>query len=98
MLDNRKVLINPDKVNMADQEDVATATVNLFDRIQTLPGHIQLLALAAAFVLIIDASGYNAQDAFTATKNLMHSPSTMTRKGLKFQAMEYNIRENLNGR
>jgi hypothetical protein len=89
---NRKVLIDRDRLNQADKAEVARACVTIFDQVQRLPKHIQLMGLAAAFILTANASGIPAQDAFTATKNLMHDPLTSTGIAPQFQAMDYHLR------
>lgn len=90
-----RLLINRDRLMNAPRAQVASATVNIFDRIQGLPKEIQLLALACAFILTADASGIPAQDAFTASKNLMVDPNTQTGLGREFQAMRHHLRTEL---
>lgn len=99
-MENKRILIDRDRMNTADKGDVAQATVSLFDRIQHRPKHIQLLALAAAFTLMSSASGIPAQDAFSATKNLMYDPLTQSGIAPQFQAMEYHLKTEVlpNGR
>lgn len=88
---NRKVLIDRDRVMDADKGEVARGCVHIFDRVQHLPKHIQLLSLAAAFILTATASGIPAQDAFTATKNLMYDPLTPSGIAPQFQAMKFHL-------
>lgn len=88
-------LIDPDRVNMASRSAVATATVKLFDRIQSLPAHVQLLALAAAFRLLCKASRLQLTDVGTAVENLMHDPLTSTGMEPRFAAMYYHLESHL---
>lgn len=92
MLNKKKLLVDRDRLMNANKAEVARDTVTVFDRIQHLPKHRQLLALAAAFLLTADASGIPAQDAFTATKNLMKDPLTSTGLSPQFQAMKFHLR------
>lgn len=92
MQDNKRILIDRDRINSADKAEVANTCVSLFDRIDMLPKHIQLLGLAAAFILMANASGIPAQDAFTATKNLMKDPLTATGIAPQFQAMDFHLK------
>lgn len=87
----RKSLVDRDKLNSARQSEVANACVSVFDRIQGWTREKQLLALAAAFVLLADASGIPAQDVFTASKNLMADPLTQTGLAPQFQAMRFHL-------
>jgi hypothetical protein len=87
-----KALIDRDRMNSADKGEVATACVRVFDAIQSLPKHVQLLGLAAAFTLMANASRIPAQDAFSATKNLMYDPLTRSRTAPQFQAMDFHLR------
>lgn len=79
-------------MNDADKVEVASACVRCFDAIQALPKHVQLLGLAAAFLLMCNASGIPAQDGFTTVKNLMYDPLTRSRTAPQFQAMDYHLR------
>lgn len=98
-MDNKRILVDRDRLNHADKREVAAACVKVFDAIQLLPKHVQLLGLAAAFILTSNASGFPAQDAYTATKNLMYDPTTRTGIAPQFQAMDYHLKtEVLHGR
>lgn len=91
-MDNKRILIDRDRLNMADKRQVAKGCVRVFDRVQEMPKHIQLLSLAAAFILTANASGIPAQDAFTATKNLMYDPLTRSGIAPEFQAMDFHLK------
>jgi hypothetical protein len=88
----KRILIDRDRINHADKKEVAQACVRVFDAIQALPRHVQLLGLAAAFILTANASGFPAQDAFTAVKNMMYDPLTRSRTAPQFQAMDFHLR------
>ena len=63
--------INRDLLNNADAETVARAGIDILDRMQNHPQHIQPLALAAAFITLADHLRVPAQDLFTVTTNMM---------------------------
>lgn len=87
-----RVLIDRDKMLNAPRRAVAQATVRLFDRIQSLPREVQLLALASAFTLMASASNIPAQDAFEASHNLVRERRNgQTLLAREFQAMEYHL-------
>lgn len=86
-----RLLVNRDKIMFASKTDVANACVSIFDRIQEWSREKQLLALAASFVLLADASGIPAQDVFTTSKNLMADPMTSTGLAPQFQAMKFHL-------
>lgn len=71
------------------------ATVKLFATIQKLPREIQLLALAAAFILQSEALGFDTNDAYAAVTNLMKDPLTRSGRGSQFDAMKWHISEEL---
>jgi hypothetical protein len=91
MTKRNRLLVDRDKLNHASKSNVASRCVDIFDRIQGWPKELQLLSLAAAFLLSADASGYPAQDAFTAVKNLMADPMTSSGLAPQFQAMRYHL-------
>jgi hypothetical protein len=75
---------------------VARLCVMLFNAIQNHPRkEEQLLALAAAFLLMAEAAGIPAQDAFTAVKNLMADPLHSDRIEHRFAAMRYHLETEL---
>lgn len=86
-----RFLLDRDKMNHASKADVGKAMVTIFDRIQTWGREKQLLALASAFVLLAEASNVNAQDVFTASKNLMYDPLTASGIAPQFQAMKFHL-------
>lgn len=86
------ILIDRDRLMNAPRGAVANACVRLFDRIQDLPHEHQLLAFAGAFVIMAEAYGFPAQDAFTAVKNLMLDPENATGWDHRFDAMRWNLR------
>lgn len=64
-------MINTDKLNNADAEQVARAGIAILDRMQNYPQHIQPLALCAAFLVTAEHLRIPPQDLFTVTKNMM---------------------------
>lgn len=88
---NKRLLVNRDALMNAPRQKVADACVAIFDRLQGLPKEMQILALAAAFLLSTDASRIPAQEAFTATKNLMFCERTSSKLDLQFQAMKFHL-------
>lgn len=90
-----RLLVDRDKLMNAPRSKVADICVALFDRIQGLPKELQILGLAAAFLLTADASRIPAQEAFSAVKNLMASPLTTSGLDLQFQAMRYHLETEL---
>lgn len=91
----KSLLVDRDRLTNAPRQKVADACVAVFDRLQGLPKELQILAFAAAFILSTDASGIPAQEAFTATKNLMFCERTASKLDLQFQAMQYHLRTDL---
>jgi hypothetical protein len=95
-LTNKTTLIDRDRIVNADRTTVARLCVLLFDRIQTHSNYEeQILALAAAFLLMCEACGIAAQDAFTAVKNLMADPLHADRIEHRFAAMKYHLETEL---
>ena len=86
-----RTLVDRDKLNMANREDVAATCVRIFDRIQGMGKEKQLLGLACSFILLAEAAGIPAQDVFTASKNLMADPMTQTGRAPQFQAMRFHL-------
>jgi hypothetical protein len=92
----RRLLVNRDRLVNAHKTRVANLTVSLFDRIQGHPvKEEQLLALAAGFVLMSEATGVPAQDAFQAVKNLMVDEKHSERRDHRFAAMKHHLETEL---
>lgn len=91
-----KALINRDRLMNASQSAVADGCVKIFDRIQGWPKEYQVLSLAAAFLLTCMSTRIPAQEAFTATKNLMADPLTSSGMGLQFQGMKFHLDTEVN--
>ena len=70
-------MINNDKINNADSERVAKATMALLSRLQDFPEHEQVLASAALFLTISEHHRQQPQQVFTVTKNLMFGKERM---------------------
>lgn len=65
-----------DKIVNAPRDVAANATLLLIDRLQEFIEHhpgVQVTASAALFLLLCEKFGVQAQDAFTAAKNLMNA-------------------------
>lgn len=65
-------MLNRDLMNMVPVKEAATSTLAIIDRVQTLPPHLQVIAIVAAFKLLIERYGVDPQDAFTVTDNVMN--------------------------
>lgn len=63
--------INRDLINNASADHVSRAGIDILDRMQNHPQHIQPVALAAAFLTIADHLRVPPQDLFTVTRNMM---------------------------
>lgn len=88
----RRLLVDRDRLVNAHRANVARLTVLLFDRIQLHESkEEQLLALAAAFLLMAEACGVPAQEAFTAVKNMMADPMRASGIYHQFDAMRYHL-------
>lgn len=75
---------------------MARLCVLLFDRIQLHENkEEQVLALAAAFLLLAEVAGIPAQDAFVAIKNLMADPLHADGIEHRFAAMKYHLQTEL---
>lgn len=63
---------NRDVMNMAKPRDVAQASMGVLNAIQDHRPEIQIMGAAAVFLQLADHLGIPAQEAFTATKNLIN--------------------------
>lgn len=92
----RSLLVNRDALVNANRSRVAHLCVLLFDRVQSEPRkEEQLLALAAAFLLMAEAMGLDAQDAFVAVKNMMADPMRASGVFHQFDAIKYHLKQEL---
>ena len=89
----KSLLLDRDKMNDAGRYQVASAAIRALDRIQALPREVQVLALASAFLLTCTVADVPAQDAFTASKNLMYDPMTQTGIAPQFQGVQRYLEE-----
>lgn len=87
----KKVLVDRDRLMNADAAVVATDTVHIFDRIQGKPHERQLLALACAFSLLVEACNLEPFDVVTAAKNVMADRVSAAGRRPQFKAMEYHL-------
>lgn len=88
-------MIIRDQLNNAPSEEVARVSYALIDRLQheyEQPG-VQVAAAAAFFLLVAERFGVPAQDAFTATKNLMNDRDNRLKH--EFQAARAFLREEI---
>ena len=85
--------MNRDLLNNADPVAVRTATVSIFDRVQSQQPHVQLMSLCAAFLILAEHWRIPAQDVFTVTKNLMNDADG--RHVVEFNAMRQYVKDEL---
>lgn len=65
-------MLNRDSMNLVPVKEAATSTIRVIDAIQTLPPHLQVIAIVAAFKMLTERYGVDAQDAFTVADNVMN--------------------------
>ncbi len=63
---------NRDVLNSAAPRDVAMAGMTVLDRLQDFRPEIQIMGAATVFLSLAEHLGIPAQEAFTATKNLIN--------------------------
>lgn len=91
-----KTLIDRDRLVNADRLAVARLCVKLFSSVQSHETYEeQLLALAAAFLLMAEVTDIPAQDAFVAVKNLMFDRIHADGMDHRFAAMKYHLENEL---
>lgn len=64
--------LDRDALNNANPKAVAMATLQTLMGLENHPPHIQVMAAAAVFLSLADHLGIPAQEAFTATTNLIN--------------------------
>ncbi|MGH0000080.1 hypothetical protein ACQU0X_08365 [Pseudovibrio ascidiaceicola] len=64
--------IHPDDLNLIPAKAAATSTMAVIDAVQDYPPAVQIIAVVAAFKLMIERFNMNAQDAFTVADNIMN--------------------------
>ncbi len=64
--------LNRDTLNMAAPVNVARAAMTVLDRLQDFDPEIQIMGAAAVFLELAEHIGIPAQEAFSATKNLIN--------------------------
>ncbi|WP_139812523.1 hypothetical protein [Ensifer aridi] len=64
--------LNRDVMNMAAPVTVARASMTVLDRLQDFKPEIQIMGAAAVFLELAEHLGIPAQEAFSATKNLIN--------------------------
>lgn len=63
---------NRDVMNMAQPKHVAGAAMGVLNAIQDNRPEVQIMGVAATFLSLAEHLGIPAQEAFTATKNLIN--------------------------
>lgn len=91
MSDRKRLLVNRDRLLHAPRKKVAQACAALFSTVQGLAKEVQILALAAAFTIICEATKLPPRDAHEAVNNLMYDPLTANGRALQFDAMRYHL-------
>ncbi|MDX0455514.1 hypothetical protein GOC72_18840 [Sinorhizobium medicae] len=64
--------LNRDILNMAKPVEVAGASMTVLNGLQDYPAEIQIMGAAAVFLELAEHIGIPAQEAFSATKNLIN--------------------------
>ena len=64
--------LDRDLMNMAPVGASANVTMGVIDHVQSLPPHLQVIAITAAFKLLIERFELPAQDAFALVDNIMN--------------------------
>lgn len=97
--DRKRILVSRDALMNADKALVANLTVKIFDSVSTfLSGtkkSAQIMAAAAAFVLICETAGVEPYEAYTAVKNLMVDEKHSERRDHRFAAMKFHLETEL---
>lgn len=65
-------MLNRDEMNSVGVRDAATSTMAIIDRIQDMPAHVQVVAMTAAFKLLVERYNISPQDVFTVADNVMN--------------------------
>jgi hypothetical protein len=65
-------MLNRDDMNCVGVREAATSTMAIIDRIQDMPSHVQVVAITAAFKLLMERYDMPPQDAFTVADNVMN--------------------------
>ncbi len=79
----------------ADSSLVARRCAKLFSANQDQETAVQLLALAASFIILSDACRIPAQDVFSAVANLMYDPIHSSGRKHQFDAMRFYLKEDV---
>jgi hypothetical protein len=81
-------MLNRDQLNNADAEKTARACIDILDRMQNHPQHIQPIALCATFLTLADHLRVPAQELFTVATNMMAEEENIA----EFKAVKDYIR------
>ena len=64
--------LNRDLMNQIPTRVAATSTMAVIDRLQDMPVEVQLIALTAAYKLMVERFGIDGHDVFAVADNIMH--------------------------
>lgn len=64
--------LNRDLMNMLPTKITANATMAVIDRLQDFPAELQIVALTAAYKLMVERFGVSPHDVFTVADNIMN--------------------------
>ena len=78
--------------NNVDVHQAANATMQLIDGIQSVPSHLQVFAVTAAFQLLTERFDIHAQSAFSVAHNVMKHADG---RRLEFKAIEMYLENEL---
>lgn len=64
--------LNRDLMSMVPVKAAANASMGVIDHVQDLPPHLQVIAIATSFKLLIERFDVSGPDAFTIVDNIMN--------------------------
>ena len=76
---------NRDVMNMAQPQEVSRAALTVLNTLQDTRPEVQIMGAATVFLSLAEYLGVPAQDAFTATKNLINDQDG---KRVEFRAVQ----------
>jgi len=88
---SKRPLIQRDALNSASKNEVAKTTVSVFNAIQHKRPEHQLIALAAAYTLMLEAARYDAETPLVIAGNLMKDSRHSSGRSHQFDAMKHHI-------
>lgn len=84
---------NRDAMNMAKPREVSRASLLVLNTLQDVRPEVQIMGAATVFLELAEFLGVAAQDAFTATKNLINDQDG---KRVEFKAVRAYLEGELN--